>query len=94
MHDLEMTFQLPQFTAGQLHRYALNKGLTKLSLLFSKKQDKVYVTISTLDDLKTVNDTITDYLNHTKAKQHNINLRIGKPARMTINWDMNTIRFH
>lgn len=89
-----MTFQLPQFTAGQLHRYALNKGLTRLPLQFSKKQDKPYVTIRTLNDLKTVNDVITDYLMHTKTKHKNINLRLGNPARMTINWRFKTIKFH
>lgn len=94
MQDLEITFQLPQFTVGQLHQYALNKGLTRLPLQFSKKQDKPYVTIHTLNDLKTVNDVITDYLMHTKTKQKNINLRLGNPARMTINWRFKTIKFH
>lgn len=94
MQDLEITFQLPQFTAGQLHRYALNKGLTRLPLQFSKKQDKPYVTIRTLNDLKTVNDVITDYLMHTKIKHKNINLRLGNPLRMTINWRFKTIKFH
>ena len=89
---LEKVFELPQFQPRAILNSFKKKGLTKLPLQFFIKDNKLYAHVSTLYDLHIINEVITDYLKHTGTK--NPNILQNHPARMTINWRYNTLKFH
>lgn len=91
-HKMEITFKLPQYDANLFINALTEKGQHHLPPQFSRKHHKLYATAKSLYDLYIINEVVTSYLQTTNTK--NPNVRLGKPARETINWNFKTLKFH